>query len=224
HLAGCASCRALLQLGRDLDDVLGAREGDEEIGARIAANLSPKRSPRARPLLVAGVLLSSVAAAAAMPGMRRAVSDALFAGAERPALDVNHGAEPSIPPARRASRAPEEAPELPRAEAAEQLAAETVEAPAPTPARPSPIPSPQPGAAELFARANANRSNGDAAGARRTYAELQRRFPTSEEALVSPVSLGRLEARSNPAAALRHFDAYLARAPRGALAEEALFG
>ncbi len=85
--------------------------------------------------------------------------------------------------------------------------------------------TPSPTAAELFAAANAARRARDLRGAIDRYLALERRFPDSEEALVSLVSAGDLLARvGEPEGALRAFDRYLARRPDGPLASEALFG
>ncbi len=158
HLASCASCRTLVQLGRDFDDLLGAREGDEEIGARIAARLSPKRSPRLRPLLVAGAVLGSVAAAAAMPPVRQAVSALWFARVEptltEPPRDASSQPER---PAGAADRARSSAPEQRVAGPAPRTGA-SLRGQAATPARSSATSPPPASAAELFARANARRS------------------------------------------------------------------
>jgi TolA-binding protein len=82
-----------------------------------------------------------------------------------------------------------------------------------------------PTAADLFASANAARRARDLRGAVDRYFALERRFPDSEEALVSMVSAGDVLSRlGEPDAALRAFDRYLARRPNGSLAPEALFG
>ena len=82
-----------------------------------------------------------------------------------------------------------------------------------------------PTAADLFAAANAARRARDLRGAVDRYFALERRFPDSEEALVSLVSAGDVLSRlGEPDAALRAFDRYLARSPDGSLASEALFG
>jgi TolA-binding protein len=82
-----------------------------------------------------------------------------------------------------------------------------------------------PTAADLFAAANAARRARDWRGAVDRYFALERRFPESEEALVSLVAAGDVLSRlGEPDAALRAFDRYLARRPDGSLAPEALFG
>jgi len=83
----------------------------------------------------------------------------------------------------------------------------------------------EPGAAELFAAANAARRARDLRGAIDGYLALERRFPDTEEAVVSLVSAADLLARLGESdGALRAFDRYLARRQDGPLASEALFG
>lgn len=107
--------------------------------------------------------------------------------------------------------------------------------PAPAPAAGAPVappvaaqtraPSPaSTSAAELFREANELRGQGRAVEAQKRYRELQARFPGTTEARVSLVSSARLELGAQPAAALRHFDAYLAQSAHRTLTEEALFG
>ena len=89
----------------------------------------------------------------------------------------------------------------------------------------APPPDTEPTAADLFAAANAARRARDLHGALDRYLALERRFPDSEEALVSLVSAADLLARRGASdGALRAFDRYLARRPEGPLAPEALFG
>lgn len=87
---------------------------------------------------------------------------------------------------------------------------------------PSSAPKP-PGAPELFSAANQARREGDTVGALELYRKLERRFPVSEEAVLSHVIVGRMLLNADPASALSGFDAYLATgAP--ALAAEARVG
>jgi TolA-binding protein len=96
--------------------------------------------------------------------------------------------------------------------------------PSGSPAPSLPLRSSSASAPELFREANSLRSQGKGGDAQKKYRELQARFPGSTEAKVSLVSLARLELGSQPAAALRHFDAYLAQSGHRTLSEEALFG
>lgn len=64
-------------------------------------------------------------------------------------------------------------------------------------------------AALLFSAANEARRAGDEATALELYHELERRFPAAQEAMVSHVIVGRLLMGTDPASALREFDAYL---------------
>jgi TolA-binding protein len=81
-------------------------------------------------------------------------------------------------------------------------------------------------AKDLFAEANARRRAGDDESAKRLYLELQSRYPTSDEAQISRIALGRLllDRAHAPAAALAQFDAFLSRSSQSGLAQEALFG
>jgi TolA-binding protein len=80
------------------------------------------------------------------------------------------------------------------------------------------------GAGELFSEANAARRGGDLARARRTYAQLIEKHPTSDEAGLARVSLGKLLLAAGEArGAEREFRRYLA-AGGGQLSEEALVG
>lgn len=83
-----------------------------------------------------------------------------------------------------------------------------------------------PSAEELLARANEARRRGELRGAARLYRVLQRTYPSSREAAVSRVTLGRLllDGLGEASAALPEFDRYLAAHPGGVLAEEARVG
>src|SRR5262249_22159891 len=102
---------------------------------------------------------------------------------------------------------------------------ETPATPPPTrpasPARPSSGAGPLGGgtAGELFRAANAARRAGDVPGASALYAQLQSAFPSSDEARVSHVSMGKLLLDAGRASeAERQFAHYLALG-RGELAE-----
>jgi TolA-binding protein len=77
-------------------------------------------------------------------------------------------------------------------------------------------------AATLFKSANAARRDGDFANAERLYSELIAKYPSSDEAGLARVSLGKLLLeRGDPSEAEREFGRYL-EGKHGQLAEEAL--
>jgi TolA-binding protein len=88
------------------------------------------------------------------------------------------------------------------------------------------LPVPLETSAQLFAQANDLRRSGEYVEAARVYRELQASFPGSREETSSRVTLGRLllDRLGDVAGALAQFDAYLASAPDGTLAEETLVG
>lgn len=77
-------------------------------------------------------------------------------------------------------------------------------------------------AAELFRRATMARRAGKSAEAIATYQKLQARYPSSAEALISRLALGRLLAGSSPSLAYTQYDSYLRNG--GPLRPEALVG
>jgi tetratricopeptide (TPR) repeat protein len=212
HLGQCRACRDTLDVGRAFDASLGARAGDEEIARRIADRVVARPRRRRWPVLVtaAAVLVTGSVAAANAPAVWRAVT----------AL-VQPAPEPVVPaPPAESKVGPQPAPRVqPPAEVPSTELEPVTSASAPPPAAVV-----QPSAADLFTLGNASRRQGNGADARQAYQKLQRLYPGSPEALVSHVSLGRLERSANPGAALRHFDAYLAQSSHRTLAEEALFG
>jgi TolA-binding protein len=78
-------------------------------------------------------------------------------------------------------------------------------------------------AAGLYAQANEARKRGDLADAVSHYLSLQQRFPSSSEAKISHLTLGRLylDRSNDPVRALAQIDAYLAD-DNSVLREEAL--
>jgi len=211
HLQRCARCRAELEVGRGFDAVLGAQPGDDELAMGIAARLTePPRRRRRAYALAAGVLLSGSVATAAVSGVDLG---RLFATpparTKVPSAPVPAQAKAPPPTTTLAVEAEREAPAAPPTE---------------SPTVSLPLRSSSASAPELFREANSLRSQGKAGDAQKKYRELQARFPASTEAKVSLVSLARLELGSQPATALRHFDAYLAQSAHRTLSEEALFG
>ncbi|MGE0789044.1 MAG: tol-pal system YbgF family protein [Sandaracinaceae bacterium] len=230
HLERCAACRAAFAVGQDFDDVLGAQAGDDEIANRIAAAVAPvaksarparrRRTPLAIGLVAAAFFVASIAAAASRPAVWNAVFGASEAetppspAPEPRSRSTRSHAQPQL-------REPEDV-EVERDLMARDEAPLAIDEPMAPPTRERALPDPD----ALFATANAARRSGEHVEARRLYLQLQRAYPRSVEALVSRVSLGRLllERMGQPAAALPHFDAYLAQSTHTALAEEALFG
>jgi hypothetical protein len=215
HLSRCAACRAALSVGRAFDAGLGARPGDDEIARRIAARVAPKRSRRRMPYLLAvGLVLvtGSVAAARSVPAIWKAVQERI----DTPSAQLDSKVLQEV--TRAARQASKDLGEASRAVVPNVPSVPTATASTPVlaPERRT--------AAELFAEGNSHRRRGEVDAARRAYDELQRSYPGSTEALVSHVSLGRLEKGRNPGSALRHFNAYLGQSAHTTLAEEALFG
>jgi len=234
HLRQCGVCRVALQVGRAFDAAGGPRPGDDRVAARLWREIEVagrRRQPRrwAWMAAAASVLLASLATAAMVPAVRRALP--LFGPAAgdanrrevggparseraRPASGGAQAERPSdgVPAPSAEPAPPEAAGEPPPAPAAKGSAARTNRA--------------APAADLLFSQANAARRNADVRKAVALYHELQRLHPAAPEALVSRVALGRLllERAGDARGALAEFDGYLARAPEGALAEEALFG
>lgn len=96
----------------------------------------------------------------------------------------------------------------------------------PTKAHTSSAAKPNDEPSRLLARAITARNAGNIRQGIALYETLQRRFPDSEEAAVSHVSLARLlmDRAAQPGRALTHYQVYLRRHGKGVLAEEALAG
>ena len=232
HLDICPACRFEHALGADCRHSAAPREGDELVVARIRASvvralerrgrartLAPgARRPRRWILLACGaILVVGTGGAATILWRARHASrndDAARAIATKPAFTVH---VPAAPPAPTAAEQPEET--------TTQIAESPIVPRRPSRATPEEVPKAS-SAAELFARANSLRRQNEPSEALHIYRELQRAYPGSPEELVSRVALGRLllDRMGNAGAALTEFDAYLARAPSGSLAEEAMIG
>jgi TolA-binding protein len=217
HVRQCSLCRLALAVGQDFDAVLETSPGDELIAARIARGPrdgsfgGTRRARRASVVAIAaaGVIAGAGLAAAAIGGWKlrseRVASPALQ--------------HPPAAPAAAGSARPE------HIEPAEDLNGPATEPSAEVPAARPPSAPPPLTAAELFAKANASRSEGNGRRALSLYGELQSRYPGSAETEISYVSLGRVMLELGQASgALSQFDRYLSRKPRGPLAQEALFG
>lgn len=227
HLVGCAFDR--------LSDV---RAGDDELISRVADRVLAPPSGQGRLLRrerlgwAFGVAVALVSSGAA----------AWWTGSLRPHAAVpvvqstpgDHGGLSGEPRARRAAVRASEPPELDESPGIEHGPPLSAHVPSSTATRvrragngsapPEVVSAPSETAADLFRRANAARHIGDFAGAAAQYAELEARFPGSDEAQLSHVSLGKLLLASGRALdAEQQFSLYLSEGGR-ALAEEALLG
>jgi len=222
HLGGCPTCRLTLQVGADFDGVLDTVPGDDLIAARFARNLVPKLQPasrtqrrdKRRSAWVAAAVIA-VSASAGLAAARLGAWPFAWPAARQPAAAsseraAQHARKPS------AQRDPTPPAAGPSGEPAAAEAPAVIDRPAAESA---------PRAADLFAQANARRREGEPKRARGLYRQLQQLHPRSPEVEVSHVSLGRVHLELGEARdALEQFERYLARRPRGPLAEEALFG
>jgi TolA-binding protein len=220
------------------DDALISRSADAAL-ARVAEMTSRTRAQSIAPRLaehehggrgrwaLAAVALLSVVFASGFAA-------ALWSGAVEWPFESSKASEPSEavadpkPQARAAKRA--KAPAAPQLEARPreeipQIRVEDYAPSAPEPrTRKSAEQDDSADAAALFSEANAARRGGDLARARRSYARLIEKHPSSDEAGVARVSLGKLLLAAGDArGAEREFKRYLA-AGAGQLAEEALVG
>jgi TolA-binding protein len=241
HLAGCASCRFDAEVGAAFDRVGALPVGYEVRHAGLADGVlrrfRPASTPRVRRVgwmtpAVAAVIVATAAAASAILTHRAAIrpSPVVAAEAEPPrALEAEPAratgaayvdlGPPFVP-------APAASPSV-AALAVLHHAVRRVHAPdAPSaPSAPTPQHADGATAASLFERATLERRHKRDAAAIELYAELQRRFPGSDEARVSHVSLGRLLLDHGMSAeAIAQFDDYLASAGDGSLGPEALVG
>lgn len=109
--------------------------------------------------------------------------------------------------------------------AAARVLTRTAPAAPPSDSKPTREPvSTEPTPAELFSQANQARRASDAARATQLYRVLQRKYPSSQEAQLSLVTLGSLQLNGgNAAGALNTFNRYLSQAGRP-LEAEALYG
>jgi TolA-binding protein len=229
HLDGCDDCRLELEIGADFDAIAGVRAGDDVLDAQLAdavmRRTGGRRGRRARiaPLAAAAACLLVAAAATAGVAQRwtHVVAPAPAAAVRGAGVSGHLGAAPVEGP-----RAPEAAPTAALAAAPSP----PVSAP-PSRAKHAAAPhvagvhAEDESAASLFQGANDERRHGHLTTAISLYDELERRFPTSDEARTSHVSLGRLLLeRGLWAEALPQLDEYLAANPAGTLAPEALFG
>jgi TolA-binding protein len=230
HLQSCAACALDESLHESFEKDGRPQVTDDDLIARVVdSTLVQRRRLRGRRswslaigLAAALVMVAGLASAAAwyysrgMPRPAQPVSQMIAAPVARPVTPV--------PPA----------PIMPESELAPPEPA-PVEQPRPPSVRTRPHRRPvvlgeSPAAPamdlkELFAAANEARRAGQLDHAGQLYAELQRRFPDSREALLSCVSYGRiLLDRGRAAEALAQFERHIRGAPGGVLMADALYG
>jgi len=227
-LSSSALLRVSHQLGRDFDDEARVQPGDDDVIARAASGALARRTRHAgkRRTILLGVAASLALATTA------AATTSWFQ------KNVEH---PPAPAPAEGSRVRE----APLAPVAPYHAVETASEPSQQPvvatplafskthreelrtsvdAKASPSAPAEGSAASLFRDANAARRAGNFELARTRYAELQARYPETDEARVSRVSLGKLLlSAGRTREAEREFQSYL-RARGGSLDEEALVG
>ena len=223
HLRSCADC-ALDESVHDAFELDGRPQATDELliaRAGTGALAAPRRHARCSWSLAAGIAAALLLAAG--------LASAAVWLHQRTAQPIRPMQAAALPAQRPAPPTPYAVPEL---AAPEPMPAEQPRTP---PARPrthrrSVVVDEAPAApgldlAALFAAANEARRSGRLDRAGELYAELQRRFPDSREALLSRVSLGRiLLDRGRPAEALAQFERHLRAAAGGVLAAEALYG
>jgi TolA-binding protein len=228
-LAADPSLRVAHQVGSDFDRAFAVRPGDDELIARVVDRVV--RAPRSaaaggRALKIGFILAATLAATSAGAALWKASQKPRQGSAllqhRADGSGLNRTAPRAPAPAARAQDRPSD-PAPP--EAAPPKAQESVP---PLPAverHDGSADTPEPVTAKtLFRDANAARRDGDFGRATALYAELERRFPRSEEARLSHVSVGKLLlAQGNVVEADRHFATYL-NGGAGALTEEALVG
>jgi TolA-binding protein len=232
------------------DDELIARTAGRALGRRVPGRELAVQSVRSggRPLRLAIALCIAamlvVSSTAAWTGIVRPFLRSRgveFGGSDNSRADDTRAgrvrASRSRPPGAERNAAPRESTS-PLAIGDEPTAAGPWDAPQPQEARGGASPQTRPPlaaaarasmglgstAAEVFRQANAVRRAGDLDGARALYGELQTRFPGSDEAQLSFVSMGKLLlAAGRTEEAERQFARYLSLGD-GELTEEALVG
>jgi tetratricopeptide (TPR) repeat protein len=228
-LATSAALRIAHEVGHDLDYACRVRARDQALIDRaldraLAPSAEPgaRRATRVASILAATLVVASAAAATHVVVVQRlAPATAMPTGmpSGRPAAKKPLGvARPAAAPSLERGAAP--------SPSGVAVPSWPLVAPPPPPVRAgaAPVTSSEPAAASLFREAGAARRAGDVAKARALYLELASRFPTSNEAIVSHVSLGNLLLNAGEAgAAEKAFGRYL-RSGQHSLREEALAG
>ena len=228
-----ADLRISHQVGCDFDQIAHVSAGDEELVARVVERTlaSSRRGRQSRRLAwslgAAAALFTTVAAAAWWRGgssaatKTQSLSPVVALSAEAPAAGPDQAALPpaeehAVPTSPTASeRAVARSSTRSAARVGRHAGSAGTEGIAQADGDT---------AAAWFRRANAARHAGSLSAATSLYTKLQERFPDSEEARVSHVSLGRLLLESGrPLEAERQFSSYLGASGRE-LAEEAWVG
>jgi TolA-binding protein len=222
-LEGSALLRVAHQVGRDFDRAAGVRAGDDELIARATARALSRPIPRARRR---SAWLFGVAATLAIATTAAATSFVFVGGGSKqpppaaPPTEARGARPPTIAKPNGLEHARREPLPEPRAETAPQLEPRA----APTSRGHAVAEVAKKAAADLFRDANQARRAGDFELARSLYAELQAKYPSTDEASVSRVSLGKLLLAAGRAReADQQFNSYLATG-RKSLEEEALLG
>jgi TolA-binding protein len=219
-LEGSALLRVAHQVGRDFDHAARVLSGDDELIARASARTlaRPIRRGRRRAALFLGVAATlALATTAAATGFYFANNESKETRPPEQASGPRGALHPAAP-AKALKKAPDEAPPQETG---------TLHEPEPRTAAPrphAPAEALKKTAAELFRDANQARRAGDFELARSLYAELQTKYPGTDEASVSRVSLGKLLLAAGRAReADREFRSYLSTGRKN-LEEEALLG
>jgi hypothetical protein len=241
HLAGCASCRLSRRV---LSDFVEMNAVDHHDGARVERLSAVARrwtQGRALPRRRTARRVRFLAFAAGLALLAGTASAAIWLRRKPVAVEASSEvstrtllAAPRVPARRSASAvesvgAVELAPIAVEPVSGEPVAAEPVALAPPAPAfepprhRAAPD-SARPTPAVLLRRAGDAQRSGQAATALVVYRQLRRDYPTTPEAMLATVPLGRLLLERSPRAALAEFDSYLRSAPAGALVPEALYG
>ncbi|HEY2408929.1 MAG TPA: zf-HC2 domain-containing protein [Polyangiaceae bacterium] len=236
HLESCPSCRTARVILADFQEESGLLASDgariERLAERALLHVArsghpvPRRALRRAALLVAAALCLLASTAAARLWLARGHVQSLRAATGAVT------ATPSALDRREPTRAPTQ-PSAPVAPESPPAAAQAANDSTLTPARSAVLlsnsnPQSNPvreSASELLRRAADAKVAGNRGLAIELYKKLEAEFPSSQEAELSRVSLGRLLADSGyPAAALREYDLYLSGSHGGALIQEALYG
>jgi TolA-binding protein len=221
-LQASALLRTAHRAGRDFDEASRVRPGDEELVARAAsralATRARSRGRRSAVLLGVAAALVAAAGAAALGAWHSPET----AGGELSPRSDRRPPTPT-PAVRAAPPAPDEAARTAPVEVSEALPAEPRRHTA-SQARAEEPAEVASNASSLFREANAARRAAEVDRAQNLYLELQMKFPDSNEAMVSYVSLGKvLLGASRVREAERQFRTYLTRGGKS-LEEEALVG